>query len=401
MSRICILGGGFGGLYTALRLSQLPWTGHEKPEITLVDKCDRFVFLPLLYEVVTGDLQSWEVAPYYSELLSGTGIRYVQATVDSVNLVGRTVQITQNGQAERLSYDRLVLAMGGESVIGKVPGAADHALPFRTLNDAIRLSDRLRDLEASDADRIRVAIIGAGYSGVELACNLAERLGDRGRLRIVELGDRILNFSPNFNRKAAEKALIDRKVWTDLRTKTSDVTSEEITLQYDDKSETLPVDLVLWTVGTRISEVIQSLPLPKNDRGQLKVQTTLQVEGYPEVYALGDLADCKDADGQTIPTTAQAAFQQADYAGWNLWASLTDRPLLTFKYQHLGEMMTLGSDDATLAGLGLQLNGVSAHLARRMIYLMRMPTFEHQIKVGLNWITKPATDFLKSLAKMP
>ncbi len=401
MSRICILGGGFGGLYTALRLSQLPWTGHEKPEITLVDKSDRFVFLPLLYEVVTGDLQSWEVAPYYSELLAGTGIRHVQATVDSVNLAGRTVQITQNGQAERLSYDRLVLAMGGESVIGKVPGAADHALPFRTLNDAMRLSDRLRDLEASDADRIRVAIIGAGYSGVELACNLAERLGDRGRLRLVELGDRILNFSPDFNRKAAEKALLDRKVWTDLQTKTSDVTSDEITLQYADKSETLPVDLVLWTVGTRISEVIQSLPLPKNDRGQIKVQTTLQVEGYPEVYALGDLADCKDADGQTIPTTAQAAFQQADYAGWNLWASLTDRPLLTFKYQHLGEMMTLGSDDATLAGLGLQLNGVSAHLARRMIYLMRMPTFEHQVKVGLNWITKPATDFLKSLAKMP
>ena len=399
MSRICILGGGFGGLYTALRLSQLPWTGHEKPEITLVDKCDRFVFLPLLYEVVTGDLQSWEVAPYYSELLSGTGIRYVQATVDSVNLAGRTVQITQNGQAERLSYDRLVLAMGGESVIGNVPGAADHALPFRTLNDAMRLSDRLKDLEASAADRIRVAIIGAGYSGVELACSLAERLGDRGRLRIVELGDRILNFSPDFNRKAAEKALIDRKVWTDLQTKTSNVTSDEITLQYDDKSETLPVDLVLWTVGTRISEVIQSLPLPMNNRGQVKVQTTLQVEGYPEVYALGDLADCKDADGQIIPTTAQAAFQQADYAGWNLWASLTNRPLLTFKYQHLGEMMTLGSDDATLAGLGLQLNGVSAHLARRMIYLMRMPTFAHQVKVGLNWITKPATDFLKSLTK--
>lgn len=399
MSRICILGGGFGGLYTALRLSQLSWTGHEKPEITLVDKCDRFVFLPLLYEVVTGDLQSWEVAPYYSELLSGTGIRYVQATVDSVNLAGRTVQITQNGQAERLSYDRLVLAMGGESVIGNVAGAADNALPFRTLNDAMRLSDRLKDLEASAADRIRVAIIGAGYSGVELACNLAERLGDRGRLRIVELGDRILNFSPDFNRKAAEKALTDRKVWTDLQTKTSNVTSDEITLQYDDKSETLPVDLVLWTVGTRISEVIQSLPLPMNNRGQVKVQTTLQVEGYPEVYALGDLADCKDADGQIIPTTAQAAFQQADYAGWNLWASLTDRPLLTFKYQHLGEMMTLGSDDATLAGLGLQLNGVSAHLARRMIYLMRMPTFAHQVKVGLNWITKPATDFLKSLTK--
>jgi demethylphylloquinone reductase len=395
MSRICILGGGFGGLYTALRLSQLPWT--EKPEITLVDKCDRFVFLPLLYEVVTGDLQSWEVAPYYSELLAGTGIRYIQANVESINLPGRTVQVTQNGQSEHLAYDRLVLAMGGESVIGRVPGAADYALPFRTLNDAMRLSDRLRELESSTADRIRIAVIGAGYSGVELACNLAEKLGDRARIRIVELGDRILRMSPEFNRKAAEKALDDRKIWVDLNTQITSITQDEITLQYSDKSETLPVDLVLWTVGTKISDVVQALALNKNDRGQIRTQGTLQVEDYPEVYALGDLADCPEADGQVVPTTAQAAFQQADYAGWNIWASLTNRPLLAFRYQHLGEMMTLGSDDATMAGLGLQLKGTPAYLARRMIYLMRMPTFEHQVKVGLNWITKPAADFLKTL----
>ncbi len=395
MSRICILGGGFGGLYTALRLSQLPWT--EKPEITLVDKCDRFVFLPLLYEVVTGDLQSWEVAPYYSELLAGTGIRYVQANVESINLPGRSVQVMQNGQVEHLAYDRLVLAMGGESVIGRVPGAADYALPFRNLNDAMRLSDRLQALEASSADRIRIAVIGAGYSGVELACNLAEKLGDRARIRIVELGDRILRLSPEFNRKAAEKALDDRKIWVDLNTQISNITQDEITLQYSDKTETLPVDLVLWTVGTKISDVVQALALNKNDRGQIRTLGTLQVEDYPEVYALGDLADCPEADGQFIPATAQAAFQQADYAGWNIWASLTNRPLLAFRYQHLGEMMTLGSDDATMAGLGLQLKGTPAYLARRMIYLMRMPTFEHQVKVGLNWITKPAADFLKAL----
>jgi demethylphylloquinone reductase len=395
MSRICILGGGFGGLYTALRLSQLPWAGPEKPEIVLVDRYDRFVFLPLLYEVVTGELQSWEVAPYYRELLSGTGIRYIQATVESINLAARSVHIEQNGQREFLSYDRLVLAMGGESVMGSVPGAADYALPFRTFNDAMRLSERLRELEAGSADRIRIAVIGAGYSGVELACNLAQRLGERARIRIVELGDRILARSPEFNRKVAQKALDDRRIWVDLKTQISSITPDEMTLQYPDKSETLPLDLVLWTVGTRISNVIQSLPLNKNDRGQVITQSTLQVENYPEVYALGDLADCPEANGQMVPPTAQAAFQQADYVGWNIWASLTDRPMLVFKYQHLGEMMTLGSDEATLAGLGLQLNGVSAHLARRMIYLLRMPTFDHQVKVGLNWITKPFTELLK------
>ena len=73
------------------------------------------------------------------------------------------------------------------------------------------------------------------------------------------------------------------------------------------------------------------------------------------------------------------------------------RSLLTFQYQHLGEMMTLGADDATLAGLGVQLNGVTAHLARRMIYLMRMPTFDHQVKVGISWLTRPLVDLLKAV----
>ena len=79
-----------------------------------------------------------------------------------------------------------------------------------------------------------------------------------------------------------------------------------------------------------------------------------------------------------------------------LFRSLNGKPLLAFQYQHLGEMMTLGSDDATLAGLGVQLNGVTAHLARRMIYLMRMPTFDHQVKVGISWLTRPLADWLKA-----
>ena len=109
---------------------------------------------------------------------------------------------------------------------------------------------------------------------------------------------------------------------------------------------------------------------------------------------MGDLADCKDASGQQVPNTAQAALQQADYAGWNLWASLSDRPPLPFRYQHLGEMMTLGVENATLTGLGLRLEGPLAHVARRLTYLYRMPTVNHQIRVGLNWIQQPIRDLL-------
>jgi NADH dehydrogenase len=390
-TRICILGGGFGGLYTALRLSQLPWEKPQRPEIILVDHNDRFLFSPLLYELLTGELQTWEIAPPYEELLVNTGVRFTQATVAGIDIDERRVQL-QDGP--EFSYERLVLALGGETPLDMAPGVAEYALPFRTLADAYRLEERLRILEESDKDKIRVAIVGAGYSGVELACKLAERLGERGRLRLIELSDMILRTSPDFNRDAAHKALDDRNVWIDLETSVESIEPDMISLLYKAQVDTIPVDLVLWTVGTRVAPVLQSLPLKHNQRGQLTTTPTLQVVDHPEIYALGDLADCRDAEGQQIPSTAQAAFQQADYTAWNIWASLTGRPLLPFRYQPLGEMMTLGTDNATLTGLGVKLDGPLAHIARRLGYLYRMPTLDHKLKVGFNWIARPLLDLL-------
>lgn len=389
--RICILGGGFGGLYTALRLNNLPWPQQDPVEIVLVDQRDRFLFAPLLYELVTGELQTWEVAPPYAELLEGTRIRFIQSAVSGVNLGDRQILLPDQ---EPLTYDRLVLAVGGETPMQGVPGVADHTIPFRTVEDAQRLQDRLRLLETSDAETIRVAVIGGGYSGVELACKLADRLGDRGRIRLVERGEEILLTSTDFNRKAAQEALSTRGVWLDLETSVQSVGANRLSLDYRGQVDEIPVDIVLWTVGTQIAPLVTGLDLPKNERQQIQVDPTLQVVNHPDLFALGDLADCKDAEGQQVPTTAQSALQQADYAGWNLWASLTHRPLLPFRYQHLGEMMALGVDNATLTGLGLQLDGPLAHVARRLTYLYRMPTLNHQIRVGLNWIEKPLRDLL-------
>lgn len=391
--RICILGGGFGGLYTALKLIQFPWDAPDKPEVTLVDQRDRFLFSPLLYELLTGELETWEIAPPYTELLINTGIRFCQAEVETIDLGRQQVQLKN---AADLSYDYLVLAMGGDTPMDLVPGVAEHAIPFRTIADAYRLEEKLRSLEESQADKIRVAIVGGGYSGIELACKLAERLGERGRLRIIEATEQILRTSPEFNRGTANQALSDRKVWLDLETKVQSVTADSITLEYRDQVDTIPVDIVLWTVGTQVAKVVQALPLAHNQRGQLIVNPMLQVTDHPNLFAVGDLVECLDAEGQRVPATAQAAFQQAEYAGWNLWASITHRPLLPFRYQALGEMMTLGADNATLAGFGLKLEGPLAHIARRLIYLYRMPTLDHQIKVGLNWIAQPIRELLSS-----
>jgi len=390
-ARICILGGGFGGLYTALRLSQLPWEKSERPEIVLVDQSDRFLFSPLLYELLTGELQTWEIAPPFQEVFLNTGVRFCQGVVTGIDIDERRVQL-QNGP--EIPYDRLVLALGGETPLDLVPGATSYAFGFRTVADAYRLEERLRVLEAAVADKIRVAIVGAGYSGVELACKLADRLGERGRFRLIELTDQILRTSPEFNRTAASIALEARGVWIDLETKVESIEPDAITLEYKNQVDTIPVDLVIWTVGTRVVPVVRTLPLKQNQRGQLTTTPTLQVVDHPEIFALGDLADCRDAEGQQVPTTAQAAFQQADYAGWNLWASLTGRALLPFRYQYLGETMTLGADNATFTGLGIKLDGPLAYVSRRLAYLYRMPTLDHQLKVGFNWIARPILERL-------
>ncbi|MBE9192064.1 NAD(P)/FAD-dependent oxidoreductase [Gloeocapsopsis crepidinum LEGE 06123] len=386
-ARICILGGGFGGLYTALRLSQLPWKS-QKPEIVLVDQSDRFLFSPLLYELLTGELQTWEIAPPFSEIFAGTGIRFYQGTVTGINIDEQRVHLQEGSE---IPYDRLVLALGGETPLDMVPGATSYAFPFRTIDDAYHLEARLRLLEESPVDKIRVAIVGGGYCGVELACKLADRLQNRARIRLVEMTDQILRTSPEHNRIAASKALDARGIWIDLETKVQEIEPQAIALEYKNQVDTIPVDIVIWTVGTRVSPVVRSLPL-KQQHGKLTTTSTLQVVDHPEIFALGDLADCRDAEGQQIPSTAQAAFQQADYVGWNVWASLTERPLLPFRYQHLGEMMTLGTDNATFTGLGIKLDGPLAYVARRLAYLYRMPTLGHKLKVGINWITSPFTE---------
>jgi demethylphylloquinone reductase len=390
LARICILGGGFGGLYTALRLSQFPWDA-PKPEIILIDKNDRFLFSPLLYELTTGEMQTWEIAPPFAELLADTGVQFHQACVTSIDSEAKEVLLENENP---ISYDNLVIALGGKTPLDIVPGAQEHAIAFRSLNDAYKLAERLKQLEQSNAEKIRVAIVGGGYIGVEVACKLADRLGERGRLRLIEQADDILNTSPQFNREKAKKALEKRQIWLDLATEVESLTADTISLLYKGQIDTIPVDLVLWTVGTRVSELVKQLPLEHSDRGLIKTNSFLQASDRPEIYALGDVADCRDASGQQIPSTAQAALQQSDYCAWNIWASLTGRPPLPFRYQFLGELISLGTDSATINSLGLKLDGMPAYILRRLLYLYRLPTLKHQLNVGLNWITQPLLELL-------
>jgi len=393
MTRICILGGGFGGLYTALNLSRLPWA--IMPEIILIDKNDRFLFTPFLYELVTGEMNEWEVAPSFVELLANTGIQFIQGTVTDIDLDAKQVEVNI-GQPSTLLFDRLVLAIGGETPINLIEGAAEYAIPFRTLNDLYRLNSKLELLEASNQDKIRVCIAGGGSSGVELACKVADRLKGRGRVRLVDRNDKILSRSTTQNRNIAELALSKRGIWTDLNTRVAQITDDDITLDYGNGSDTLPVDIVLWTVGTSFSKLLQKLPVPHDQRGSLSTETTLQLRGHEDVFAIGDAAACVDSNGQVLTATAQVAFQQSQYSAWNIWASLNQQKLVPFSYIPLGEFISLGVDGATASILGrFNIDGLPASLMRRFAYLLRMPTLQHQWKIGTYWLTQPFVEVLR------
>ncbi|KAJ8420369.1 hypothetical protein Cgig2_024944 [Carnegiea gigantea] len=442
--RVCIVGGGFGGLYTALRLESLLWPDDKKPQVLLIDQSERFVFKPMLYELLSGEVDAWEIAPRFSDLLANTDVQFIQ---DRVKLLRPSYDMLTNGcqrstcagtvQLESdllIEYDWLVLALGAEPKLEGVPGAAEFALPFSTFDDACKVNDDLKLLERKYFGKgypIRVVVVGCGYSGVELAATVSERLQNKGIVRAINLESTILPSAPAGNREAALRVLSERNIELFLgyfvssisRPGADQLTEDRMTTNIGEEHDpekfvvqiqpaerglqpqSLEADLVLWTVGNKprlpqLEPCDRPYLLPLNGRGQAETDETLRVKGHPRIFALGDSSALRDSSGNLLPATAQVAFQEADFVGWNIWAAINDRPLLPFRFQNLGEMMSLGRYDAAVTPSfieGLTLEGPIGHAARKLAYLIRLPTDQHRIKVGLSWFTKTAIDSAASL----
>jgi NADH dehydrogenase len=382
---ICILGGGFGGLYTALYLSNFDWVRSGRCQITLVEPKDNFLFTPLLYEILTGELQRWEIAPSYQKLLAGKKINFCQDKARRIDLKKRQVEL-ETGAA--LTYDYLVLAVGGKTRFVNLPGLVTHALTFRSLADAERLQERLSVLEASERQRLRIAVIGAGSNGVELACKVSDRLSGRGQVCLIDRGEAILKTFSSGVKKAASQAIKARNIQVYLETGVKEIEEDKIILACGDRIITHPVDLVLWTAGTETINWVKNLGCQQNSQGKLLTRPTLQLIDYPEVFALGDLADIRQSKTKSVPATAQAAYQQASCAAKNLKALMEGKRLKRFHYLHLGDMLTLGKGVAIVSSFGINLEGNLAGKLRRLIYIQRLPTMRHRWQVLKNLFLK-------------
>jgi len=378
---VVIVGGGFGGLYTALALAARK--GH--PPILLIEPNERFLFLPLLYELLSGELRSWEIAPRYDSLLAGKGVAWLQDRVSLINSNTKTVE-TQSGR--RLNFSRLVIATGAATNSFGIPGVEEHSLGFRTLADVEKLQQLVEQLRQHRRPLQRIAVVGAGASGVELACKLADSLEGAAVVELIERGSNLLPAAKAFNREQAKLALQRKDIRLRCHTEVVAVGGDHLELHGPQGPERLATNGVIWTAGLRFeAPPIEPNPAAKAN-GRLACQADLQVFGHPPLFAIGDIAQLDGVD--PVPTTAQVAFQQADCLAANLLRSLANEPLEPFHFKDLGEMMSLGKGEAALTGGGFTLAGPAAFQIRRLAYLSRMPGKTHQAKVAAGWLGSAA-----------
>ena len=405
INKVAVVGGGFGGLYTALKIAKTSEEGEKhdsavKTEVTLIDPKDKFVFLPLLYELAVGTASVQEVAPKFSELLDKTSVKFVQGSVESVDLEKRQILTKSSTDESReilVSYDKIVVACGAQPNVASVPGLKDFAVPFTRVADAYRVKARLRSLVECDSDTVKVVVLGAGYSGVELATTVSVYFKERNRdakVTIVDRNDRVMKTSPAFNQDTASKSLRARDVDVLFKTSVTEVNGEGLRVTTGEEERLLEADLVIATLGIAQSPLLDNIqPTLGRDpqSGRLLARKTLQSVTRNDVFVLGDCAKIEDV---ALPSTAQVAMQQADIVAKNVMAGdESDRLALEkFNYVPLGEMLTLGASEAAIYGLGglVELDGPLASAARRLVYAARMPTREQTATALLNQFVSAA-----------
>ena len=368
---VVIVGGGFGGLFTALALQRR----QPACPIVLIEPRDRFLFQPLLYELLSDELQTWEVAPRYDQLLNNS-ICWIQ---DSVVGIDQTTQSLELASGGRLGWGQLVLATGSTANDFGIPGVKDHGTGFRDLSDVGRLKQWLNTLRQPRIGNAGLIIVGAGPTGVELACKLADLINGAASLRLVELGDEILPGSTAFNRERAQAALERKGVVVRLNSSVREVTSSTAVLA---DGAVLRHAGLIWTAGSRASIPTIS-PAPVLERGRLAVDADLRLVGSTNTFALGDLSSRPDSPW---PASAQVAMQQGEATADAIASLRKGEEPQPFQFEDRGEMLSLGIGDATLTGMGLTLAGPLAFQLRRATYLTRLPGLSLGLRSAGAWL---------------
>jgi len=407
---ILILGGGFGGVYTALHLERLlrKQSKDRSVRVTLVSRDNYFLMTPLLFEAGSGVLEPRHTVNPIRPLLKST--RFVEGEVERVDFDRRVVMARHESGFDpfELPFDHLVFALGGITNYVGVEGAKENSMPFRKLQHADNLRARMvaaldripPDMAPQDVRReVTFAVVGAGASGCELSTKMADLLNDafkrralqgEPRVLVIEMSDRVVPGMGDQIREFVDDALHKSRVEVHTKTRVVKVEKNAITFEHEGAQESLNTAAVVWTGGVKMNPVIEHLDAEKNKRGLLLVKPTLQLSQHVNVFALGDIAFYPDAT-PTLAGTAQLAFQQASLAGDNIKSYLEGKEMKTRHFEELGEAISLGTERAAVLTGGKAFGGALARQARFALYTSRLPTWHHRLRVGASWFFEGTT----------
>lgn len=399
---ILILGGGFAGGSVARLLG--------KRGATIVNPENFTLYTPILPEAAAGTLEPRHVVvPLrmmcpHAELILGRSVRLDQEA--------RCVEVETGDRMFEISYENLVVALGAVSRTLPIPGLAEHGLGFKNLADAIHLRNHtLRQLEFAAADtdpghrrrHLTFVFVGAGYAGVEALAELSDLVRDALRYYrsladvpqrwvLVDAAPKILPEIPRRLGEYAARQLAERGV--DIRVSTTLQAVEEHAVTLSDASR-IQTDTLVWTAGVRPHPLLAELELPLDERGRVRVDSTLRVEGRTNIWALGD---CTRVPNEATPEhpdppTCQHALRQARRLARNLQG-----PRRPYRYRMLGQVATLGRYKGIADVLGFRLRGFPGWFVTRSYHLYQLPLLSRKLRVVVDWTV--ALCFRRDIAEL-
>jgi NADH dehydrogenase len=422
--RILILGGGFAGVYCARKLEKLVRQKKIDAQISLVSRDNYMVFTPMLPQVVSGMIETNHVVVPIRQILKHT--EFYEATVESIDVRAKKIGLSleSDEQANRVSpedrvierqtllYDQLVISLGADTNFMHMPHLEDVVFTLKNLKDAVILRNHVIDmLERADIEPdvekrrllLNFVIVGGGLSGVETAGELNSFLREAAKyyprifersnqdspisVTVVQSRERILPELAPALAVFTLRQLREEGVIVKLNCKVVDATKTSVTLlEKDGQEHVIPAKTVIWTAGISPNPVIGDVPVEKPSSGRLPVDKHLRVNGFDDVWAIGDSAYIiEDASGNPYPATAQHAVREARIVANNIVNTLALNKLEEFDYCMNAQMASIGRRSAIVRIAGINIRGFLAWWLWRMIYLQKLPMLKKRLRVIFDW----------------
>ena len=402
--RVLIVGGGYVGMYTALRLQRMLSRGRA--EITIVDPQPNMTYQPFLPEAAAGSVEPRHVVVPLRRVLRHC--RVLTAAVAGVEHTRKvaTVQPSE-GDPYEVSYDVLVMCPGSISRLLPIPGLAEHGIGFKTIGEAIYLRNHVLarlDLASSISDEVRrrkaltFVFVGGGYAGVEAIAELQDMARyatryyegvepDDMRWVLVEAATRIMpEVSVGLALYTVER-LVERGIDVRLDTRLNSIVDGHVMLS---DGEEFDAETLVWTAGVKAHPILAATDLPRDDKGRLPCNANLTVRGVEGVFSAGDCAAVPDLSKKDDPNaltgpSAQHAVRQAKVLARNVAAFVKGNALKDYEHAYAGSVASLGLYRGVAEVYGIKLRGIVAWFMHRTYHVSRMPTLNRKIRVLADW----------------